>query len=168
MAVSKPGDVALGIVILAVAALVSYGCYRSSTDEAAHRRALDAATSPIQIAALILDAKGELKVSEPAQGLVTVDYIIDAPTGTLTRARFDLNVLELMPLVFNRNPAVTDVSLVASTELTDIKGHRSLMRVAIIRMSRKAHSEINWPGVRTENLPRLADIYWLHPALLKD
>ncbi len=49
--------------------------------------------------------------------------------------------------------------------LVDQYGEESLSRVALITIKRETWKEINWDNFLTDNLPGIADSYWLHPAL---
>ena len=49
--------------------------------------------------------------------------------------------------------------------LVDQYGKEELSKVALITINRATWEEINWENFLTDNIPNIADNYWLHPAL---
>ncbi|PPC85838.1 MAG: hypothetical protein CTY31_12345 [Hyphomicrobium sp.] len=70
--------------------------------------------------------------------------------------------------VFDSNPDIQTVLIVNRATLIDVKGHTSIDPVLRVTMNRDTAAEINWKNFRSENLDKVADEYWEHPALTSD
>lgn len=78
--------------------------------------------------------------------------------GILTDAK-DI-VKEVSPIA-----NVNSVTIEPHLTLVDRYGQESLRRVATITITRATWEKINWDNFLIDNLPNVADNYWLHPAL---
>ncbi len=98
---------------------------------------------------------------------VWIDYIAkENLTKNLTRGGIWTDTKDLVQEL----SVVVDAdinAIIAEPHLTlvDQYGEESLSRVALITINRETWERINWDNFMTDNLPNVADSYWLHPAL---
>lgn len=57
------------------------------------------------------------------------------------------------------------INIMASRELVDQYGDTELTTVHIVSFDRSTWEKINWDNFITDNIPTVADYYWVHPAL---
>lgn len=57
-----------------------------------------------------------------------------------------------------------NITLVGNAIFTDVKGNKSKGKAFIIEFTPEQSKTINWEDVRYENLPQLADKYWVNPS----
>jgi len=109
----------------------------------------------------------EIRKIETSDGELWIEYIAkENLTTNLTRRGIlsdtkDL-VKELSSVV---NQDVNAIVVEPQLTLVDQYGEESLSRVALITIGRTTWEKINWNNFLTDNLPDIADSYWLHPAL---
>ncbi len=122
----------------------------------------------IELGALkVLGHETEIRKIKIDNGELWIDYVASENlTKNLTRRRIWIDtkdlVRELSTIVDpNINAIISESHLV----LVDQYGKESLSRVALITINRETWEKINWDNFLTDNLPDVADGYWLHPAL---
>lgn len=65
------------------------------------------------------------------------------------------------------SPSVQRACVNVTATFHDIKGNNSLGKAADLCMSRSSAEGVNWDNVDSDNIPRIADSSWLHPAFNK-
>ncbi|MEX2515179.1 MAG: hypothetical protein WD335_03550 [Candidatus Paceibacterota bacterium] len=109
----------------------------------------------------------EIRGIETSDGELWIDYIAkENLTTNLTRRGIlsdakDL-VKELSSIV---GQDVNAIVVESHLTLVDQYGEELLSRVALITIERKTWEKINWDNFLTDNLPDIADSYWMHSAL---
>ena len=104
---------------------------------------------------------------EITEGEVWIDYIIESSLSTNSTRRGILKdtgdlVKELSSVA---GQDISSIVVQPYLMLVDQYGNEKLSKVAIITIKRNTWGKINWDNFSTDNLPNVADTYWLHPAL---
>jgi len=86
-------------------------------------------------------------------------------TKNLTRHGIFTNARDILKDVPQVAPNVNIITITPHLTLIDQYGKESLSRVATITFKKDTWRKINWENFLTDNLPNVADSYWLHPAL---
>lgn len=109
----------------------------------------------------------EIRRIETSDGELWIDYVAkENLTTNLTRRGILSNTKDLvqeLSLVVDQD--VDAIVVEPHLTLVDQYGEESLSRVALITIERATWEKINWDNFLTDNLPNIADSYWLHPAL---
>lgn len=96
---------------------------------------------------------------------ISVDYIAEHNISTkLTHRSFlsdTIDVLQNLDSIISEE--VNIIRVRPQMMLSDEYGNESLGKVAIIQLNRSAWEKINWENFLTEQLPEIADQYWIHP-----
>ncbi|PIQ91517.1 MAG: hypothetical protein COV70_03370 [Parcubacteria group bacterium CG11_big_fil_rev_8_21_14_0_20_39_22] len=109
----------------------------------------------------------EIRKIETSDGELWIDYVAKENLSTNLTRRGILSdtkdlVKELSSIV---GQDVNAIVVEPHLTLVDQFGEESLSRVALITIERETWEKINWNNFLTDNLPDIADSYWLHPAL---
>jgi hypothetical protein len=116
---------------------------------------------------------GELGVKTIIEGIrvengeLNIEYVASENLSTNLTVRGIMNDAEdLMQKLSANIPAeVNTVNFSSSLNLVDQYGNTELAKVALIAFDRSTWEQINWDNFITDNIPTVADYYWLHPAL---
>ncbi len=153
-----------GCAVLFVLALVIAG-----VSDMAHNHAKQTADTPQRLAESIISQSDAMVSADAGDGGITVRFRIDpwALTAGTARSVFPYNVKRLVPEMLDRFPDAQWVRVNATGELTDVRGNKSREVVMSAGFTRANASTIQWASVLDENLPKVADEWWVHPAMLK-
>lgn len=152
-------DWARGLAVLIVGGLLAYGWYTNNS----HEKAVAAAKDPAEIARLVLGA-GKVVKATNEDGLLFVEYQMAAPSSY----QFNEDAVAVLPRVFNQAADVDTIALRGRASLFDIRGTETNDVVARLTMRRDTNSTLTWKNVVPSNLPKLADDYWVHPAIRRN
>jgi hypothetical protein len=84
--------------------------------------------------------------------------------GTM-RTTFNVDTSRLVPKIFNSFPNIMKIRLIRIMTGTDSRGNASQAKAIDLVFSRENSKTINWNRVAFDNLPSLADNYWIDPML---
>ena len=105
------------------------------------------------------------QVSVADGGVVTVIRTMKpnlTPAMMLTGGRID--TISIFEALF-KDPRIEQVTVISNTEFTDAYGQSSTEAGCWYRLSRATADKVNWDAILSENLDRIADSYFVHPAL---
>jgi len=96
-----------------------------------------------------------------------IDYIANENlTKNLTRGGIWIDTKDLVKeLSLILSPDVKAITVEPYLTLVDQYGEEKLSRVALITIERETWEKINWDNFLTDDIPNIADSFWLHPAL---
>lgn len=101
-----------------------------------------------------------------ALGDVTlIEYNADSNlTGGLTRFGIWSDVIEIVRKL-SEDPTQESITVNAYIPLVDQYGNEAPGKVMTVNLDKATWSKINWDNFLTDNLPNVADIYYIHPAI---
>jgi len=99
--------------------------------------------------------------------VLSVQYDDTPLTAGIAISSFNLDIRELVPEVFNRFPGIAAVKIVARGSFKDVRGNKSVDPMFRITFSRANAARIQWKDILLENIPKVADAYWVHPAMME-
>jgi len=67
--------------------------------------------------------------------------------------------------LYSANLPIEDVTFNINTTLVDIYGNKKEERVILCTVSKYVAKKVKWENFDSDNLPKIADDYWVHPAL---
>jgi hypothetical protein len=97
---------------------------------------------------------------------ITVSYDLDpwSLTASSAKSSFNLHTTKLIPELFRRYADTQAVEIIGKAEFNDKRGNSSRDEAMRITFTRKNSSGINWEKVHFEDVPQIADFYWIHPS----
>lgn len=100
---------------------------------------------------------------------IFIDFMADENlTTSLTRRGMWTDITDLLKELSPQiDPKIEYLIFQAYFPLVDQYGKKSINRVMSITVTRKTWEKINWDNFLKENLSKIADSYWEHPALSK-
>jgi hypothetical protein len=109
---------------------------------------------------------GELKAAEKlADGVLTLEFQMDSYV-IWVRFKFLQDAKDFFPAAF-QVAGVNRACLEATDMLIDVRGNSRRERLLSICMDRKNAETVNWRRVDSDNLPKIANSFWMHPVLDK-
>ena len=98
---------------------------------------------------------------------LNLEYVAqDNLTRNMTRQGILFDVKDIMERVSATIPEnVTSVNFSVMLDLVDQHGNTELTQVARVRLDRDTWERINWDNFLVDNLPTVADHFWIHTAL---
>lgn len=101
-------------------------------------------------------------------GVLQLTYSIDpwALTAGAARDQFYLQATKLIPKAFTAGAVLRFCDVVTAT-FKDVYGHDSRLTAGIICLNKATAAKVNWPEFDSDNLPRIADEFFLHPGFAK-
>jgi len=98
-------------------------------------------------------------------GVILVEYSADENlTSNLTRFGIWMDTIEIVQKLSD-NEDINSVTVNAYLNLVDAYGNTAPGKVMTVNITKETWSKINWDNFLTDNLPVVADIYWVHPAI---
>jgi len=70
-------------------------------------------------------------------------------------------------LIFERLPNVSRVEVSATGEFRDIRGNLNEEEAIRFVFTRSNSATIHWDKIAYSDMPKVADKYWIHPAMRK-
>ncbi|MCK1618928.1 hypothetical protein IVA96_20270 [Bradyrhizobium sp. 159] len=128
------------------------------------------ATDPVEyVRAMIAQPRAEVK-GEVVGDVLKVQFSMDpwALTKGWVKTIFQKHVKDIVPGLFTKFPNIKEVTLTGMGTFRDIKGNESVEKSMVVRFSRQNASTVNWKNIDTENVMRVADFQWHHPAFDRD
>lgn len=100
---------------------------------------------------------------------IFIDFMADENlTTNLTRRGMWTDITDLLEkLPAQIDPKIEYLIFQAYFPLVDQYGKESIDRVMLVTVARKTWEKIEWDNFLKENLSKIADSYWEHPALSK-
>lgn len=153
----KIAGVMLGMVaILAVIALMipepeSAPDYSGALDESAITKLLPSTERDAEISL----SGGEVTIVRDMRENLT-------PAMMLSGAR--IHSIDIFKNLFE-DPRIEQVTVISNTEFVDEYGQPSTAAGCWYRISRETADKVNWGGLPFENLDKIADLHFVHPAL---
>jgi len=86
-------------------------------------------------------------------------------SSNMTRRGIIMDSKDIFKKFFNDRKDVRSLVLGWYLTLVDQRGNEKLSRVLLIDMTKSNANTINWSNVITDNIPVIANHYWVHPAL---
>lgn len=167
-----------GIVVFFIWVGASEDAARDQRARATELQAAVAAHDPVRFAkALIPGAEATFESDRnPQTGLIdrfstlTVQYSIDPvpSSNVVARDQFFRHVVEIVPAILGNFDTIEVIEVKGTAEMVDIRGHESIEEVAGVILVRSNVLDVNWPKVKPENVPLLANRHFLHPRLVSD
>jgi hypothetical protein len=153
-----------GCLLLLVLVLVIGGL-----SDMAHNRAKQTADTPQRLAELIINEPDAMVSAYAGNGGITVEFRTDpwALTAGTAKWLFPSHVKKLVPAMLDRFPDAQWVRVNATGELVDVRGNKSREVVMAAGFTRTNAGMIRWEDVLDDNLPKVADEWWVHPAMSK-
>lgn len=114
-----------------------------------------------------LGAKTIIEGIRVENGELNIEYVASENLSTnMTVRGIMMDAENLMQKLSANIPVeVNTVNFSSSLNLVDQYGNTELTKVALIAFDRPTWEQINWDNFITDNIPTVADYYWLHPAL---
>lgn len=96
---------------------------------------------------------------------VLIEYNAD-DNLTVGLVRFGIwsDTLEIVQKL-SSNVNINSVTVNAYIPLVDQYGNETPGKVMTVNLTKETWSKINWDNFNTDNLPNVADMYWIHPAI---
>ncbi|MEK6890920.1 MAG: hypothetical protein AABX03_02180 [Nanoarchaeota archaeon] len=73
--------------------------------------------------------------------------------------------IKVLKTLYTKYENISGVGIIAYFPLTDAYGNNEDEAVINLRIDRATADKINWDGLLPENIPTIADKYYIHPAL---
>lgn len=74
-------------------------------------------------------------------------------------------ITEAVSAILNNDTGINSINIMSYMNLVDQYGNMSSKMVSIITFKRETWEKINWENFINDNVPQVADYYWIHPAL---
>ena len=78
------------------------------------------------------------------------------------KSTFQMELKQLIPGVFYKFRDINTITVVATCTFKDKKGQESRGDVMRAKFTRDNADSINWGNIDSDNLPTIADDYWVH------
>lgn len=156
----KASDTIAGLLMMALIGGGFYACHAINTSSEERARVLASTSDPETIARLVLHPGAKPEVARSGDVLQVSSQISSLHS-------FHYEATELLPQLFAKVPDAKIIRLVGRADLVDLRGHSVNFPVARLEIRRDSNADVNWPNVLAENVPRIVDKYWAHPAMLK-
>lgn len=156
-----------GLIMLGVIGFFVYSCSSANVESEKRKAALAASTDPQEIATLVLGERKAPKTTRIGETVVVAYKLPDGWSGSSMLSSFNIDATELIPKLFAQVKDADEIQIRATADLHDIRGNVSEDLVAKIEVSRANSQRTNWPNVIFDNVPRIVDRYWAHPAMRK-
>ena len=156
---SKPGTDNTVADNAAPAATVAY-----ITDEGTSERAIET------VVVSVLKEKtnmGEdrMRNVDDVDGTVLIEYNADSNlTNGLTRGAIWTDIIDIVKKL-STNEGIESITVNAYLPLVDQYGNEAPGKVMTVNLTRETWSKINWDNFNEDNLPKIADFYFVHPAI---
>lgn len=96
-----------------------------------------------------------------------IDYVAGSNlSNRLTRRGVWMDTEDLiqqLPILLGNE--IASITVRAHLMLVDTYGNEDMGQVMLIEISRETWERINWSNFITDDIPVVADIYWVHPAI---
>lgn len=156
-----------GFIMLGVIGFFIYSCSSANVESEKREAALTASTDPQEIATLVLGERKSPKATRIGETVVVAYKLPDGWSGSSMLTGFNIDATKLIPKLFAQVKDADEIEIRATADLHDIRGNVSEDLVAKIEVSRANSQRTNWPNVIFDNVPRIVDSYWSHPAMRK-
>lgn len=94
-----------------------------------------------------------------------IEYNADSNlTSGLTRFGIWSDVIEIVNKL-SEDPTKESITINAYIPLVDQYGNEAPGKVMTVNFNKETWSKINWDNFLTDNVPNVADLYWIHPAI---
>lgn len=119
------------------------------------------------IALDVLGADTLIERIEVSNNELNIEYILSENlTTNMTRRGLMMDSEELIKSLTSSLPTeITVVNFSSSLHLIDQYGNTELTKVGLVTFNKSTWEKINWDNFLTDNIPTVADYYWVHPAL---
>lgn len=165
----SPLKIAYWFVIPAAALFIFV--IRGALDSPGHRCA-----NPEQIFGTVVDIVRAAICNESAEPTVTVSgdgrtvrvlYSLKPWNYSIseTRRAFYRHLRTMVPAVFGHFPQYASIDIVGTAEFADLKGNSGEVYAMHAVFTQANSRTINWSSVALEDLPRIADRFWMRPSL---
>jgi hypothetical protein len=130
---------------------------------------LSSSTDPSEIAQLILHSQRANSSARIEGDRFIMTYSLKPWSLTMGTAisASNIRMADIVPLVFERFPKVNRVEVSATGEFDDIRGNSYEKEAVRFVFTRSNSATIRWNRISYSNMPKLADEYWIHPAMTK-
>jgi len=165
---SKKGNIAAIIFFLIIGSLVGYPLTQTGSGNkhaAAHPQTLKQKITAAADPGLgkITDLKINDYQGDSKGGKIVLVYVKE---DNITKDAANYNTAESLEKLF-KIKQVREVCYFWQATLVDVKGHESVDTVVKIDMTQKTAKTIVWKNFDYDNLPRVADTYYVSPVLSK-
>ncbi len=126
-----------------------------------------------EIEKVVIDLLGEksnedashVRNVETFEDVTLIEYNADGNlTSGMTRRGIWLDVIKIVKKI-STDPAIESITVNAYIKLVDQYGNEAPGKVMTVNLTKDTWSKINWDNFITDNLPEVADLYWVHPAI---
>ena len=110
------------------------------------------------------DADGEIK---DFGTIVEADFSVQETFSSVQQFSTNSDAIKLVPAMLAKYPNAKAVEVIARAPLVDKRGNTSMERVMDVTYTRENSEKTNWPKVLPNDLPTIANHYWVHPAVTR-
>lgn len=102
---------------------------------------------------------------DDVDGTVLIEYNADSNlTNGLTRGAIWTDIIDIVKKL-STNEGIESITVNAYLPLVDQYGNEAPGKVMTVNLIRETWSKINWDNFNEDNLPKIADFYFVHPAI---
>lgn len=161
-AVTSPSQPATGDTVADNAAPTATVAY--VTDEGTPER--DIETAVISVLKDKTNMKEDrMRNVDDVDGTVLIEYNADSNlTNGLTRGAIWTDIIDIVKKL-STDENIDSVTVNAFLPLVDQYGNEAPGKVMTVNLTRETWSKINWNNFNEDNLPNIADFYFVHPTL---
>jgi hypothetical protein len=165
----KAFTVTIMFIMAAIIVIVLANAFHSDNER---NQKIETTTSPQEFISLeIYEPKANVEVRRSGDNLL-VTYDLDPwmMTGGWGKSSFNVELEKIIPGAFYKFRDINSITITATAMYSDDIRGQSRGRGDVLRatFSRANAESIVWDHVVLDNLPRLADKFWLDPNLIKD
>jgi hypothetical protein len=145
----------------------------TDTEEATRQNLIKTTNDPTElITAIVHDDKARptVTLNGPQRQFseMTISYTATYSKNESQVWTYNYNLEKIAKQAFPRFPSLNKISVMVMAPLVDLRGNRTVEPVLRSTFSRSNAATIQWENVRVENIPKIADQYWVHPAMLRN
>ncbi len=153
----------LGVLVLIAVGLIIYVIVTSGSERQAR---IDQATSPAELAQALLGSDNGKAEATFDKGVLNAQLTLDAVLSASSAVSgFNLQIVRMVPEVFKKFPDVSSIVLHESGPFHDIRGNKSTEEMLRIAFTRDESDSVHWDNINYDDVPKLGEHYWMHPAL---
>ncbi|MTI59915.1 MAG: zinc ribbon domain-containing protein [Firmicutes bacterium] len=104
-------------------------------------------------------------ISKSESSITIKLYADENFTNNMTRGGINSDSKDIFVKFFNDRNDYDDLVLDWYLKLVDQRGNEKVSRVLLISFDRKNFNTVNWDNIITDNIPKIANSYWAHPAI---
>lgn len=129
---------------------------------------IETTTDPAILMSAIMTNKKTIPKITITNDRMGVAYSLDEMgKAEAMRTLYNIYVRQFVIVAFDRWPKINRIETVGTVSLIDARGNERVDTGIKSVFTRKNAASIKWENVPYNNVPNIADEYWVHPVLLK-